>query len=196
MKTSSHWIHMYNKEKQWIISFNNQTGPILVHIYPLFNNNLHVKYRSNLIRTFWVKIKNMKKKKSHVGLLHKIQGYQGHQNVSKCKPHHSGEICTTRGNNLKTSFSFMGQNVIFFYILGLFLGPWEGLQWSDWAYLAFQLSSHPYLCTCEIRKQSDKNFLSLNPKYEKIILFFHIWGGGGVLGGLYVKPRWTKISGQ
>ena len=66
---------MHNKEKQWIISlhicgnistylaiwgppggggggFNNQTGPILVHIYPLFNNNLHVKYRSNLIRTF------------------------------------------------------------------------------------------------------------------------------------------------
>ena len=32
--------------------FNNQTGPILVHIYPLFNNNLHDKYRSNLIRTF------------------------------------------------------------------------------------------------------------------------------------------------
>ena len=32
--------------------FNNQTGPILVHIYAPFNNNLHVKYRSNLIRTF------------------------------------------------------------------------------------------------------------------------------------------------
>ena len=32
--------------------FNNQTGPILVHIYPPFNNNLHVKYRSNLMRTF------------------------------------------------------------------------------------------------------------------------------------------------
>ena len=31
---------------------NNQTGPILGHIYPLFNKNLHVKYRSNLIRTF------------------------------------------------------------------------------------------------------------------------------------------------
>ena len=29
--------------------FNNQTGLILVHIYPLFNNNLHVKYRSKLI---------------------------------------------------------------------------------------------------------------------------------------------------
>ena len=39
--------------------FNIQTGPILVHIYPPFNNNLHVKYRSNLIRTFWVKIKNI-----------------------------------------------------------------------------------------------------------------------------------------
>ena len=23
--------------------FNNQTGPILVHIYPVFNNNVHVK---------------------------------------------------------------------------------------------------------------------------------------------------------
>ena len=43
--------------------FNIQTGPILVHIYPPFNNNLHVKYRSNLIRTFWVKIKNMNKNK-------------------------------------------------------------------------------------------------------------------------------------
>ena len=32
--------------------FNNQTWPILVHIYSLFNNNLYVKYRSNLIRTF------------------------------------------------------------------------------------------------------------------------------------------------
>ena len=41
--------------------FNNQTGPILVHIYPPFNNNLHVKYRNNLIRTFRVKIKNMNK---------------------------------------------------------------------------------------------------------------------------------------
>ena len=67
-------------------------------IYPPFNNNLHVKHRSNLIRTFWVKIKNMKKKnliyffRGHVGPLHKIQGYQGHQNVSKCRPHHSGDI--------------------------------------------------------------------------------------------------------
>ena len=108
--------------------FNNQTEP-MVHIYPPFNNNLHVKYRSNLIRTFWVKIKNMKFNffRGHVGPLHKIQGYQGHQNVSKRRPHHSGDICTTRGNNLKTIFSFMGQNVKKIIIWG----PWGGLQWSD-----------------------------------------------------------------
>ena len=32
----------------------------------------------------------------------------------------TGDICITRGNNLKTSFSFMGQNVKKMYILGLF----------------------------------------------------------------------------
>ena len=59
----------------------------------------------------------------HVGPLHKIQGYQGHQNVSKRRPHHSGDICTTRGNNLKTSFSFMGQNVKKCIFWGYFGGP-------------------------------------------------------------------------
>ena len=53
----------------------------------------------------------------------KSRGYQGHQNVSKLRPHHSVDICTTRGNNLKTIFSFMGQNVKKMYILGVFLGP-------------------------------------------------------------------------
>ena len=76
--------------------------------------------------------------------------------------------------------TFMGQNVKKNYILGALRGS------SDWAYLAFQLSSHPYLCTCEIRKQSDKKFLSLNPKYEKKLNFFHIWG---VLGGGGALPR-------
>ena len=32
-------------------------------------------------------------------------------------------IFTTRGNNLKTIFSFMGQNVKKMYILGVFWGP-------------------------------------------------------------------------
>ena len=124
-------------------------------------------------------------------MLHKIQGYQGHQNVSKCRPHHSGDICTIRGNNLKPSFSFMGQNVNKIYILGLFWGPWEGLQLSEWAYLAFQLSSHPYLCTCEIRKQSDKKFLSLNPKYDKNNTFFIF---GGSWAGLTSNPGEQKFQ--
>ena len=34
------------------VGFNNHTGTILVHIYPLFYTNLHVKYRSNMINTF------------------------------------------------------------------------------------------------------------------------------------------------
>ena len=38
--------------------FSNQTGSILVHIYPLIYINLHVEYGSNL--NLWVKIKNMK----------------------------------------------------------------------------------------------------------------------------------------
>ena len=62
-------------------------------------------------------------------------------------------------------------------IFWLFRGPWGGLQLSDWAYLAFQLSSHPYLCTYQITKQSDKKFLSLDPKYEINLLFFFIFGG-------------------
>ena len=41
--------------------FNNQTGPILVHIYPPFNNNLHVKYRI-----------------CHVGPLHKTSSQWRH----------------------------------------------------------------------------------------------------------------------
>ena len=46
-----------------------------------------------------------------LGYYKKIQAYQGHRNVRKCRPQHNGDICTTRGNNLKTSFSYMRQNV-------------------------------------------------------------------------------------
>ena len=89
-------------------------------------------------------------------------------------------ICTTRGNNLKTSFSFMSQNVKKMFILGF-------NDQINWAYLAFQLSSHPYLCTCELRKQYDKKFLSLNPKY--------IWGGGpgGTLRRTQVNENFRAV---
>ena len=146
--------------------FNNQTGPILVHIYPLFNNNLHVKYR---VKTFWVKIKNMKKIiffffffRGHVGPLSKIQGYQVYRNVCKCRPHHSGDLCTTRGKQFENQFFIYWPKCRkTMYILGNLGGPWGDLQWSDWACLAFQLSSHPYLCTCQIRKQSGQKFVGL-----------------------------------
>ena len=97
-----------------------------------------------------------------------------------------------KGKQFENHFFIYGPNVKKMYILGLFWGPWEGLQWSDWAYLSLQLSSHPYLCTCEIRKQSDKTFLSLNPKYEKIIFFFIF---GGSWGGLTSNPGERKFRG-
>ena len=83
--------------------FNNQTGSILVHLYPLTYINLHVKYGSN---PFLIKIQNMKTNYFSLGggggvpgPLYKIHGHRGHQNISKCRPHYSGEICTTSEHN-------------------------------------------------------------------------------------------------
>ena len=59
--------------------------------------------------------------------------------------------------------------------------------------VAFQLSSHPYLCTCEIRKPSDMTFLSLNPKYEKIILFFIFGGSRGALHRTQVNENFRAL---
>ena len=67
------------------------------------------------------------KKKIHfflgyIGSLHQIQGYRGHQNVSKWRPHHSGDICT-RENNWKPVLDIwakMQKNIYFW----LFEGPW------------------------------------------------------------------------
>ena len=87
----------------------------------------------------------------------------------------------------------MSQNVKKMYILGYLGGP-EGVFNDQTGPIL--LSSYPLThiyVHVKIRKQSDKKCSSLNPKYEKNILFFHIWR---VLGGPYVEPRWTKISGQ
>ena len=102
--------------------------------------------------------------RGHFGPLHKIQGYQGHRNVSKGSSHHNGDICTTRGNNLKTSFSYMSQNVIKMYILG-YLGGTEGVFNNQTGPIL--LSSYP---------------LTQNMEKKKSYL-------GGVLGGAYVQPR-------
>ena len=70
----------------------------------------------------------------------KSRGTRGTENVSKCSPHHNGDICT-RGNNLKTSFSHRSQNVKKkVYILGCFGGP-EGV-FNDRT-LPILLSSYP-----------------------------------------------------
>ena len=45
----------------------------------------------------------------------------------------------------------------------------------------------------QVRKQSDKNFLSLNPKYEKNILFFIF---GGSWGALMLNPGERKFQGS
>ena len=120
--------------------FNNQTGPILVHIYPPFNNNLHVKYRSNLIRTFWVKIKNMNKIKLIYNLIFfgvmlgpyiKSRGTRGTK-MSANADLITVETYVQQGETIwKPFFHLNGpkckKNVYF----GGILGPLRGLQWSD-----------------------------------------------------------------
>ena len=79
------------------------------------------------------------------------------------------------------------------HILGYLGGP-EGVFNDQTAYLAFQLSSHPYLCTCQIRKQSDTIFFSLNPKYEKKKILFFIFGGpGGPLCRTQVNENFRAV---
>ena len=82
--------------------------------------------------------------------------------------------CTTRGNNLKTSFSFMGQNG----------GGGSSMIRLDLSCFPAILSPI-YMCTYEIGKQSDKTFLSLTPKYL-----------GGPGGGLTSNPGERKFQGS
>ena len=183
-----------------------------------------------------------------------MQGYQGHQNVSKRRPHHSGDICTTRENNLKTIFSFMGQNVKKKYILGVFWGPWLwttivivfgghggplhkiqrycghqnvgkcriqrlttnfwymgqhmntniyfvyylGGPWGGPSMIRLNLSCFPAILSpismyMWNKEAIWKDIFKFKPKIWQNNTFFHIWG---VLGGPYIEPRWTKISGH
>ena len=62
-----------------------------------------------------------------------------------------------QGKTIESQFLIYGlkcnKNVYFLLVEG----P-GGFQLSDSAYLALRLFSHPYQCTCEIRKQSENNF--------------------------------------
>ena len=135
-----------------------------------------------MIKTFWfLKYKKNKKKTGSCWALTWNPGVPGPPKCHQMQPSSQWRHMYNKGKQFENQFFiYTSQNV-------------KNDQWSDWAYLAFQLSSHPYPCTCQIRKQSDKKFLSLNPKYGKNIYFFSYLG---VLGGPYIEPRWTKISGQ
>ena len=120
MKTSSHWRNKYNKEKPWIISFsyvktltslaiwgsgggggggggggfNNQTGPILVHIYPLIYINLHVKYGSNLMLGRYIKSRGTRgtKMSANADLITVETYVQQGKTRYKCCAQHNGRV--------------------------------------------------------------------------------------------------------
>ena len=84
----------------------------------------------------------------------------------------------------------MSQNVKKIYILGYLGGP-EGI-FND-------QTGHILLSSYQIRKQSDKKFLSLNPKYEKNILllvkiyFSYLGGPGGPLSQTQVNENYRAV---
>ena len=195
MKTSSHWRHMYNEGKQWTISSSYvkninifgylgawgggggasiiRLGPSWFTSIPLFYINLHVKYRSNMIKAIsWYEwnllIFKIKKIKKYFLIFFGVMlGPYIKSRVTRAIEMSWNAALITMETNVQQGeaiwnpvfhiWAKMYKNVYF----GLFRGPWGGLQWSDWAYLAFQLSSHPYPCTCQIRKQSHKKFFQV-----------------------------------
>ena len=72
-----------------------------------------------------------------------------------------------KGKQFENQFFIYGPKCKINVYFGAILGALRGSSMIRLGLSCSQLSSHPYLCTCEIRKQSDKKFLSLNPKYEE-----------------------------
>ena len=149
--------------------FNNQTGSILVHLYPLMYINIHVNMEAihfELKCGPYIKSRGTRASK-----------YQQMQASLQWRDMY------IKWTQFKNSCSYIWAKMIFLTIFGYLRGTEGGewIQWSDWTYLAIQLSFHPYLCTCEKSKQSDKNFLSSNQKYD----FFS-----------YLGVLVAKLSGQ
>ena len=136
--------------------FNNQNGSILVHIYNLvylFTCQIW-KYSD---KNFRVKIKNMEKNRGPGGPLCQIQRNRA------TKISENTEFITVQTysqQKLTINNQFFIYRPKCEYNKHVWLLGGGGAEWSDWAYYAFQLSSHPYTCiyiyiyTCEIRKQS------------------------------------------
>ena len=109
-----------------IRSLKNQIWPILVHIYPLFI----LIYMSNMDAIWWelleLKYKLWKKRycfRCHGGPLHKIQWYRGTK-MSANADLITLETYVQQGEQLTTSFSYMGQNMNTNLHFLLFRGPW------------------------------------------------------------------------
>ena len=70
----------------------------------------------------------------------------------------NGDLITVetyvQGKTIEKQFLIYGLKCKIYIYFWLFEGPW-GIQISDSACLALWLSSHPYLYTCEIRKESE-----------------------------------------
>ena len=110
----------------WGGSFNNQTGPILVHIYPLFYNNLHVKYRSNMIQ----KLLSFKIKKKYIlyffpGSCWALTYNPGVSGAPKCQqmqPSSQGRYMYNKGKQFENQF-FIHEPKCKNYFLGYLGGP-------------------------------------------------------------------------
>ena len=104
-------------------------------------------------------------------------------------------LCTTRGNNLKTIFSFMGQNVKKNVYFGGILGALRGSSM-----IRLNLSCFPAIVSPISMYMWNKEaiffkftFLSLKPKIWKKIILFFIFGGSW--GGLTSNPGERKFQG-
>ena len=109
----------------------------------------------------------------------KSRGSRGHPTVSKCRPHHSGDIL--QGETIcEPVFHIRAKMYKKICIFWAILGALRGCSMIRLGLSCFpDISSHPYIRTCQVRKQSNNKFLTLNPKYEN-------WGSWG---GPYVKPK-------
>ena len=101
---------------------------------------------------------------------------------------------------LKTCFSYIVQNVNNIYIIGYYFffflgGGARGLGciqlWSDWAYLALQLSAHPYQCDLNLKITFKVHIQNMNQ--IKLLSFFFIFGGPGALTS---NPGLTNLQGS
>ena len=98
-----------------------------------------------------------------------------------------------KGKQLQTFF-INGPKYEQMCILAIWMGPVEACNNQTGPIL---LSNYPlthiwpYLCICKIRKQYDKNFLSLNPKYD--YYFSYLGGYGGPLRQTQGYQNFTAV---